>query len=131
MKADSGREAPGETALRARGRRGTATLVVRTAVVAALAGLSGGLVVGWWVGRHALDRPSVVVAPVASPSPVQPTSLTPPPGPVARVASTGLKRPPRRRAHPPHVAPLPPQTAPVTKISPPWWSDIVNDNPYR
>jgi hypothetical protein len=128
MKAGSGREAPGETALRARGRRGTTTLVV---CLAALAGLVGGLFVGWWAGRHALDRSSVAVAPVTSLSPVQPSSLAPPPMPVARVASTGLKRLPRRRAHPPRVVPLPPPTGPVTKITPPWWSDIVGDNPYR
>jgi len=104
---------------------------VGTAMLAALAGLVGGLVVGWCAGRHALDRPLIAVAPVASPSLTQPKTFAPAPAPVAKLASAGLKRPPRRRAHPPRVAPLPLQTGPATRISPPWWSDIVGDNPYR
>src|SRR5450755_4229961 len=114
MNAGDGREAPGETALRPRGRRGTATLVVRTAAIAALAGLAGGLVVGWWAGRQAPEHPVVALAPAAAPLPSQPASLAPAPSAIARAAPTILKRRVSHRTPRPRVGFLPPQRGPIT-----------------
>jgi hypothetical protein len=110
-------EAAAPTAIRARRGRGRAGHVIATALVAALAGLCAGLVVGW-----ALPHPVVPVTAPPAPRFVAPQPrLAPPAPPPPPVLAAPRPRPPASRR----------PRRPVFRVDAPWWSDLVNENPYR